>query len=388
MQIPGKWRWIAAAAVVAAGVGLAGPDGPAVAAPIAGTATAIVPQADDWHGLPGGSIIDYWTTTGDGKPVQASGALFLPAGPAPAGGWPIAAYDHGTSGMGQNCGGITTVRRGQGLQDTFLQRLLAQGFAVVAPDYLGLGRFDTGPHPYLELRTEATATIDLLRAARSTHPELSRTWMVFGGSQGGQAALGTAHLQQSTAPDLDFRGVVAIDPESDVEKLLTVLGPDIPDIPDIPMVSGPATALVAMMLEGIRSSHPEAGLDDYLTPHGRAVLDSIGGLCLGQIGARTAGLQPRDLFARPLRDARIAATITSYMAVPTTDYRQPVLLFLNVTDPVVPSPLHALLAAELTAGQVNFRVVPGTGEHTQMNPQMWAALDDFLTTVRTTPATA
>ncbi|MEV4127365.1 hypothetical protein [Nocardia sp. NPDC049707] len=46
----------------------------------------------------------------------------------------------------------------------------------------GLGRFDTGPHPYLDLRIEATATIDPVRAGRAAAPELSRSWAVAGGS--------------------------------------------------------------------------------------------------------------------------------------------------------------------------------------------------------------
>ncbi|MQY29855.1 lipase family protein [Nocardia aurantia] len=379
MQVPGGWRVLAVATAMTAGVALAGSSGPATAAPAAGTATAVLPQPDGWHGTSGGSVIEYRTTTWDGSAVEASGALFLPPGPAPAGGWPIAAYDHGTSGMAANCGGITTPGPGATRQDEFLRHLLSQGFAVVAPDYLGLGRFDTGPHPYLELRTEASATIDLVRAARESHPELSRTWMVFGGSQGGQAALGTAHLQQTTAPDLDFRGVVAFDPESDVEKLVTAARPG---LPDVPLLSGNTTGLIAMMLAGLRSSHPELGLDSYLTPRGRDLVDAVGGLCLPAVGARATGMALGDLFARPLDDDRIRAAVASYMAVPTSGYSAPVLLLLNSGDVVVPSPLHALLCAELTAGGVSFRVVPGTGGHTEWNPQMRAALDEFLAAVR------
>ncbi|WP_026344110.1 lipase family protein [Nocardia sp. BMG111209] len=381
MQVPGGWRVLAVATAMTAGVALAGSSGPATAAPEPGTATAVLPQPDGWHGTSGGSIIEYRTTTWDGSPVAASGALLVPPGPPPAGGWPIAAYDHGTSGMAQDCGGITTPGPGATRQDAFLQHLLSRGFAVVAPDYLGLGRFDTGPHPYLELQTEASATIDLVRAARAAHPELlSRTWMVFGGSQGGQAALGTAHLQQTTAPDLDFRGVVAFDPESDVEKLVTVARPE---LPDVPLLSGNATALVAMMVAGLRSSHPDLDVVSYLTPRGRDLVDAVGGLCLPDIGARATGMALRDLFARPLADDRIRAAVTSYMAVPTSGYSAPVLLFLNANDVVVPSPLHALLTAELTAGGVAFRVVPGNGGHTEWNPQMWAALDEFLASVAT-----
>ena len=40
------------------------------------------------------------------------------------------------------------------------------GFAAVAPDYLGMG-LGPGPHPFLDVTTEASASLDLLRAART-----------------------------------------------------------------------------------------------------------------------------------------------------------------------------------------------------------------------------
>lgn len=77
------------------------------------------------------------------------------------------------------------------------------GFASIAPDYLGLG---TGPGrpPYLDTRTEVSASTDLLRAARTLadrhHRGLRSTVHVTGFSQGAHAALTTAHaLQRGTA---------------------------------------------------------------------------------------------------------------------------------------------------------------------------------------------
>lgn len=219
MRLAG-WRTRAfTAAVASTGALLAMPGTPAHAE-TAGTTISATPAPDGFRGLSNGTIIDYWTTRSNGEPVKASGALFVPPGPAPAGGWPIMAYDHGTSGMGPGCGGQTdTTKMSRPKEDQVLQYFVNKGFAVVAPDYLGLGRFDTGPHPYLEISTEAGSTVDLLKAARATDPSLGRTWAVTGFSQGGQAALGTAHLQAAATPDLDFRGTIAVDPESDLEKV-------------------------------------------------------------------------------------------------------------------------------------------------------------------------
>ncbi|WP_433668384.1 hypothetical protein ACQP06_31170 [Nocardia sp. CA-136227] len=78
------------------------PGSPALAesGTAAGTLIAATAHPDGWHQLWGGSSLEYWTTRSNGEPVRASGALFVPAGTPPAGGWPIMAWDHGTTGMG------------------------------------------------------------------------------------------------------------------------------------------------------------------------------------------------------------------------------------------------------------------------------------------------
>ncbi|NKY88670.1 alpha/beta fold hydrolase [Nocardia veterana] len=359
----------------------------ATAAEPAGTVISVEAQPDGWHGMTGGAVVDYWTTTSSGTPVRASGAVFLPAGQPPAGGWPVAAYDHGTTGLGMGCSGITNpvgapYPGSRGKEDRILEYFQSKGFAVVAPDYLGLGRFDTGPHPYLERQTEATATIDLLRAARATYPQLSRTWIAVGASQGGQAALGTGHLQQTYASDLDFRGTIALDPESDLEHVLPVAGPWVPSIPEI---GDGSTAFIAGVLVGLRETRPDIDVDSYLSPRGRELLDSIGALCLDKMIDQVAGSSLGALLAKPLGDPRFTAALTDYLAVPTSGYDAPILLLLNATDKTVPSPLHAALAAQLAANGVDARSVVGFGQHCELNPQMWAAMDEFVARVRSTP---
>jgi pimeloyl-ACP methyl ester carboxylesterase len=69
----------------------------------------------------------------------------------------------------------------------------SSGCAVAAPDYLGLGRSPVAVHPYLHAPTEATAAVDLLRAARTVARELdvllSGELFLAGYSQGGHATM-------------------------------------------------------------------------------------------------------------------------------------------------------------------------------------------------------
>ncbi|WP_405134733.1 lipase family protein [Nocardia sp. NBC_01388] len=376
------------ATAVAAGALLVVPVSAAHADP-AGAPIAQTAQAAGWHHNTGnGSVLTYWTTRSNGEAVQASGAFFVPEGPAPAGGWPIMAYNHGTTGLGANCGGQSdpsTAPLAVPLKadEELMQYFVSKGFAVVAPDHLGLGVFDTGPHPYLELRTEATATIDMVRAARAANPGLSRTWAVSGMSQGGHASLGASNLQVSDAPDLDFRGTIAIDPATDVEKALPIAGPWVPELPGA--IGTGVGSFSASILAGVRAARPDAQVDSYLTDRGRQLLDDIGTECLPAISKRMADVSIGDLLSRPLSQGPFPGVLNDYMTVPVRGYDAPILLLVNATDTTVPSPLHGALVAQFAANGVDFDTVVGTGTHCQLNPQMWAAIDNFTARVLSTP---
>ncbi|MFC6014148.1 lipase family protein [Nocardia lasii] len=368
---------MAASALVAAGFT------PAAAA-TPGTLISVQAEPAGWHGLTGGSSVEYWMTDSSGVARPASGAMFVPEGDAPAGGWPIVAYAHGTSGSGPGCGGqadpeLAPLPAHRAAEDRLIQRLVGQGYAVVTPDYLGLGRFDTGAHPYLEVRSEATSVIDLVRAARAADPALSRTWTAAGTSQGGHAALSAAHLQAEYAPELDFRGTFAIDAASDVEKVLPFLGPDTPPL----LSSAGTTSFLVSILAGLRNARPEVDVNSYLTERGRAIVDAAGGQCLDEIFAATGGLTSADLLTRPL--AGLRGALDAYMMLPTSGYDAPILLSMNATDTVVPSPLHAALVAQFAANGVDQQVVLGTGTHGSVSPEQLAAIGAFLDRVNAAP---
>ncbi|MFE5478625.1 alpha/beta fold hydrolase [Nocardia sp. NPDC056541] len=369
---------LVASALTAAGFAPAAAEAP-------GSLISVQAEPAGWHGLDRGSSVEYWMTDSAGVQRPASGAMFLPEGDAPVGGWPILAYDHGTSGSGPGCGGqadpeTAPFQQQRGGEDRLLKRFVDQGFAVIAPDYLGLGRFDTGPHPYLEVRSEATATIDLVRAARAANHDLSRTWSVLGVSQGGHAALSAAHVQAEYAPELDFRGVAAIDPASDVEKILPFVSPTTPMVPGL---SSATTSFIVSILAGLRATDPALDIDSYLTPRGKEIVDAAGSQCLDEILASTKGVTSADLLARPL--APLRDPLAAYMMLPTSGYDAPILLSMNVADMVVPSPLHAALVAQFAANGVDQQVVLGNGQHGSVSPEQLAAIDGFLARVNAAP---
>ncbi|NWC92818.1 MULTISPECIES: alpha/beta fold hydrolase [unclassified Pseudomonas] len=139
------------------------------------------------------------------KQVVVSGALFLPEGTPPPGGWPLMAWAHGTVGSADICAPSFTARS---LRDTrYLNYWLEQGYAIVATDYQGLGT--PGPHPYGLTSPLAYGVLDSIRAVMADEFELSKNIVVFGQSQGGRAAFATAVYAKDYAPELNIVGVVA-----------------------------------------------------------------------------------------------------------------------------------------------------------------------------------
>lgn len=140
--------------------------------------------------------IIYNTTDVHGEPTIASGAMFVPEIPGCA--LPVAVYDHGTiflkNDVPSNNNGEATVGKYMG----------AFGYLGLLPDYLGLGE-SPGLHPYVHADTEASVTIDLIRAAKeyceSEEIALNDQLFITGYSQGGHAAMATVYEIETNLSD-------------------------------------------------------------------------------------------------------------------------------------------------------------------------------------------
>lgn len=160
----------------------------------------------------------YRSTRPDGTPIAVSGIVIVPAGQAPAGGWPVVAWAHPTTGIVSRCAPSLAIFLFQQIAGS--RRLLEDGYAIAATDYPGLGT--PGPHPYLVGESEARAVIDSVRAARSFPGlEISNRFAVWGHSQGGQASLFTGMIAKTYAPELQLVGVAAAAPATDLATLMT-----------------------------------------------------------------------------------------------------------------------------------------------------------------------
>lgn len=159
--------------------------------------------------------------TGTGQLVT-SGAVFYPPGTPPAGGWPVIAWAHGTTGVGDNCAPSRNARSKRDAD--YLDAWLRQGFVVVATDYQGLGT--GGPHLYLNTRAQAYAILDSVRAALGGMHDVSNRVILLGQSQGGGAVFGTAGYAPDYAPELKVLGTVATGTPDPARKNASPYRPD------------------------------------------------------------------------------------------------------------------------------------------------------------------
>lgn len=142
----------------------------------------------------------------EGQIITVSGFLYLPTGKPPAGGWPMVAWAHGTTGVADVC---APSWHGSSPRDAaYFKQWLDHGYAVFGSDYQGLGT--RGVHPYLLYKPEGYSILDGVRAVLKAYPQdLANTVVVVGQSQGSGAALGAGYLAPHVAPDLHIMAVIA-----------------------------------------------------------------------------------------------------------------------------------------------------------------------------------
>ena len=163
--------------------------------------------------------LNYTSTSGvDDSQTAVTGAVFVPGGSWPAGGWPLIAFAHGTTGLARDCG--PSDHPDMFGEVSLIGSFVRAGYAVVTIDYQGLStRVDAPPHPYLEPRTAAYNVIDGVHAARSVEPTIGAKWVVVGPSQGGAAAWATAEQYgkyENSTQTGELVGAVAMSPVLDM----------------------------------------------------------------------------------------------------------------------------------------------------------------------------
>jgi acetyl esterase/lipase len=205
----------------------------------------------------------YATTTADGAPATATAVVMAAENiTGPRG---VVAWAHGTTGIARGC--APTVMGKPFANVPALPELLAEGWAYVATDYVGLGT--PGRHAYLVGEEAARGVLDSIRAARRL-PDLSleNRAVVWGHSQGGNSALWAGMRARAYAPDLEILGVAALAPASDLPALLSASRGS--------MFGKLVTSYVA---HAWAAAYPDVDADALMLPAARWLARDIAGRC-------------------------------------------------------------------------------------------------------------
>jgi hypothetical protein len=174
--------------------------------------TASGPQLLEVAGTPACGVdfyyFKYWTVGPDNSAQLASGALMVPTGSsAPCTGpRPIVLYAHGTTtDSAYNIADISDASNSANSESALIATVFAaQGYIVVAPNYLGYDISTLGYHPYIDAAENATVMMDALTAARTAllstfTPNTSDDGKLYvtGYSEGGYVAMATVKAMQA-----------------------------------------------------------------------------------------------------------------------------------------------------------------------------------------------
>jgi pimeloyl-ACP methyl ester carboxylesterase len=269
----------------------------------------------------------YISTNGiDGKtPITVSGAVYLPKGQVPSGGWPVVAWAHGTTGIADVCAPSWAPRS---QRDTdYLNAWLAQGYAIVATDYQGLGT--PGGHPWMTAKPEAYSVLDSIRSALGAFRELSNSVVIVGQSQGAHAALSASLLANRYARGLNLRGTVATGVPAIPPFAPATKAPQIP----VPPLPGAGLLAVLRLFTFLALDHsPDFKPFDYLGDDAKAVFEAARTGCTAEVAkaADQHRVTAENAFKRNPDAA--AAKAAPFQQYPTPRFIQPVFIGTGLSD--------------------------------------------------------
>lgn len=242
----------------------------------------------------------YTTETLNGTSVPASAYILWPYTPRSFPGlrscsgntssvFPVVALAHGTSGQTPEC----APSHFRNLWDEFHEPfpIALAGYAVVAPDYAGLGVSDL-VSPYFVLPSQANDLYHAVAAAQAGFPQfLSHDFVIMGQSQGGGVAWSAAQ-RQAARPVPGYLGAVAASPFTDI---LAAIAAD---------AQAENNARVVGIAQGLNSVLPSFTLSDWITETGIARHALLRDLC-------GCGATASALFGTNVRTLKIGWNLTS-----------------------------------------------------------------------------
>ena len=354
--------------------------------------------------------IAYISSDVSGRKTIVTGLVVAPVGLAPAGGRPIMAWAHGTTGTAENCGPSQVLNPARELNEYFLmdgdswtdyglpnvEAFIKEGYVVVATDYQGLG--GGGRHQYAVAASQARDVINSIRAASSMKASgAGNKAIIYGWSQGGGATIAAASLpdyiaRQGTASDnILLLGFVALAPfdtavlaagtppdQSDSEKLMAELTAKFSD-------NVFNFTHFAMNMWGTQAAFPDLSLNDLFTDDGTKAVDRVFSNKCMHAAADTLNYAYSSeyktlLNPQPKNTLAWTAALVRSSVVPVQPVA-PVIIYWGTKDTVVPPVMGKLYQDQMCKLGGNVERIQLAGEQTHFSTPV-ASAPLYLTWVK------
>ncbi|GAA3957792.1 alpha/beta hydrolase [Gordonia caeni] len=291
-----------------------------------------------------GQRYSYWTTGVDERVHLAVATMLEPEGKAPAGGWPVVVNAPAGYGLADRCN--ASVSPAAADRDT-VTRLLRRGFAVITPDYGGVGA--TASPEYIDHSVTARNVVDAVLAGVVVDGSVAPRWAVLGDTQGAAAAIELARKATDWQDgDLDFRGAAATSIPAGLDDLISGLGPN------SPAVSEAVTADVVYALASLDAED----VNPILSKSGKQLVAKAKTQCAPDLRKSVRGTALGDLVTKPVSsDSKLAASLRKSLGISRSGYSRPLLLSQTLQDDSIQlhEALRFLADAQLASNRVQSR---------------------------------
>lgn len=330
-------------------------------------------RSDAYTGeLPPGATVTrilYTTTDAHDKPVAASALVIVPDVDVQLRPHPVILWNHGTTGVARGCAPSMTSTAATHWAIPALNRAIAHGWMVVAPDYAGQGA--PGVFPYLIGQGEARSALDAVEAAgHLRHVWASNDVVVWGHSQGGHAALWASRIAAKYTPDLTVRGTAALAPAGDPLALAQDLTAG--------FASPQLTVLTAWVLVPYSETYPDVRISDYVSPGTRPIVRELAQRCPSEPGLMVSVLaalgvsERQTLYIGDLTAGNLGRRLGQNAAMGT--WTTPLLIMWGERDDVIPRSQQVAYVDRLckAGNDVEWVEYPVTGHQDILQPESQA----------------
>ncbi len=318
------------------------------------------------------------STYSTGEPTIASGFVALPTSYLASGSTsplPLVLWEHGTNGLESMC----ALSAGPAALDPqafpAVDGIVEKQWAIVAPDFMS----HTQPNrsPYLVGEGQAQFALDAVRAARSLNAALelahsegatqeinfTRETVVWGHSQGGNAALWTSQFAASYAPEIHIAGTAALSPAA----LPLELG--------LHLTSESASAAVGIVVSYVLGSYsaayPDVDPNDHVAHNALPIYGGFKSRCTN--GAAAGSIltalalqqQSNDVFHNFGADTSLGKHLARNE--PTGPFPSPLFIGWGSKDEVIASSLQNQYVEKLCASGTTSLTVHEYPERTHMD---------------------